>query len=168
MSAHGPYTEKLTLPSARRYVYLWADGVYFAPRLEHDRQCILVLIGADAQGRKELLAIEDGFRESAQSWRELLLRLRDQNGLVLDPELATGDGALGFWRALHEIWPKTRQQRCWVGLLKNSADRDSTSAADASEAVCWDARNDDSLSCLWPARSGMCSPMTMFLSASIG
>ena len=105
--------------SARRYVYLWADGVYFTPRLEHDRQCILVLIGADAQGRKELLAIEDGFRESAQSWRELLLRLRDQNGLVLDPELATGDGALGFWQALHEVWPKTRQQRCWVHKTAN-------------------------------------------------
>src|SRR4051812_5157940 len=89
--------------SARRYVYLWADGVYFTPRLEHDRQCILVVIGADMQGRKELLAIEDGFRESAQSWRELLLRLRDQNGFEFDPELATGDGSLGFWRALHEI-----------------------------------------------------------------
>jgi transposase-like protein len=109
--------------SARRYVYLWADGVYFTPRLEHDRQCILVLIGADAQGRKELLAIEDGFRESAQSWRELLLRLRDQNGLVLDPELATGDAALGFWRALHEIWPKTRQQRCWVHKTANVLDQ---------------------------------------------
>jgi putative transposase len=105
--------------SARRYIYLWADGVYFTPRLEHDRQCILVLIGADAQGRKELLAIEDGFRESAQSWRELLLRLRDQNGLVLDPELATGDGALGFWQALHEVWPKARQQRCWVHKTAN-------------------------------------------------
>jgi putative transposase len=105
--------------SARRYVYLWADGVYFTPRLEHDRQCILVLIGADAQGRKELLAIEDGFRESAQSWRELLLRLRDQNGLEVDPELATGDGSLGFWQALHEVWPKTRQQRCWVHKIAN-------------------------------------------------
>jgi transposase-like protein len=105
--------------SARRYVYLWADGVYFTPRLEHERQCLLVLIGADASGRKELLAIEDGFRESAQSWRELLLRLRDENGLVLDPELATGDGALGFWQALHEVWPKTRQQRCWVHKTAN-------------------------------------------------
>jgi putative transposase len=105
--------------SARRYVYLWADGVYFTPRLEHERQCMLVLIGADASGRKELLAIEDGFRESAQSWRELLLRLRDENGLVLDPELATGDGALGFWQALHAIWPKTRQQRCWVHKVAN-------------------------------------------------
>ena len=105
--------------SARRYVYLWADGVYFTPRLEHERQCLLVLIGADASGRKELLAVEDGFRESAQSWRELLLRLRDENGLVLDPELATGDGALGFWQALHEVWPKTRQQRCWVHKTAN-------------------------------------------------
>jgi putative transposase len=105
--------------SARRYVYLWADGVYFTPRLEHERQCLLVLIGADATGRKELLAIEDGWRESAQSWRELLLRLRDENGLVLEPELATGDGALGFWQALHQVWPKTRQQRCWVHKTAN-------------------------------------------------
>jgi putative transposase len=105
--------------SARRYVYLWADGVYFTPRLEHERQCMLVLIGADASGRKELLAIEDGYRESTQSWRELLLRLRDENGLALDPELATGDGALGFWQALHEVWPKTRQQRCWVHKIAN-------------------------------------------------
>ena len=105
--------------SSRRHVYLWADGVYFTPRLEHERQCMLVLIGADEQGRKELLAIEDGYRESAQSWRELLLRLRDENGLKLDPELATGDGALGFWQALHEVWPKTRQQRCWVHKVAN-------------------------------------------------
>jgi putative transposase len=105
--------------SVRRYVYLWADGVYFTPRLDHERQCLLVLIGADAQGRKELLAVEDGFRESAQSWRELLLRLRDENGLALDPELATGDGAMGFWQALHEVWPKARQQRCWVHKTAN-------------------------------------------------
>jgi transposase-like protein len=105
--------------SARRHVYLWADGVYFTPRLERERQCLLVLIGADAQGRKELPAVEDGWRESARSWRELLLRLRDGNGLGLDPELATGDGALGFWRALHEVWPRTRQQRCWVHKTAN-------------------------------------------------
>jgi transposase-like protein len=105
--------------SARRYVYLWADGVYFTPRLDHERQCLLVVIGADAHGRKELLAVEDGFRESTQSWRELLLRLRDENGLALDPELATGDGALGFWQALHEVWPRTRQQRCWVHKTAN-------------------------------------------------
>ena len=105
--------------SARRYVYVWADGVYFTPRLDHDRQCILVLIGADANGRKELLAVEDGYRESTQSWRELLLRLRDENGLATAPELATGDGGLGFWKALHVVWPTTRRQRCWVHKTAN-------------------------------------------------
>ena len=100
-------------------MYVWADGVYFTPRLEHDRQCILVLIGADASGKKELLAIEDGFRESEQSWHELLVRLRDENGLVIDPELATGDGALGFWKAARKIWPKARAQRCWVHKTAN-------------------------------------------------
>src|SRR4051794_19887887 len=105
--------------TARRYVYLWADGVHFTPRLDHERQCLLVLFGADAQGRKELPAVEDGFRESARSWRELLLRLRDENGLALGPEPATGDGALGFWQALHEVGPETRQQRCWVHKIAN-------------------------------------------------
>ncbi|MDQ4105750.1 MAG: IS256 family transposase [Actinomycetota bacterium] len=105
--------------STKRYIYVWADGVYFAPRLEHDRQCILVLIGADASGKKELLAIDDGFRESEQSWYELLVRLRDENGLAVDPELATGDGALGFWKAAKKVWPITRQQRCWVHKAAN-------------------------------------------------
>ena len=91
----------------RRYVDVWADGVYSTPRLEHERQGLVILIGADASGRKELLAVEDG-------WRELPLRLRDENGLALDPELATGDGAPGFWQALHEVWPKAKRQRCWV------------------------------------------------------
>jgi transposase-like protein len=111
--------------STRRYVDVWADGVDFTPRLDHDRQCILVLIGADASGRKELLTSEDGYRERAptpsgrslggrQSWREMLLKLRDENGLAAAPERAVGDGALGFWKALHEVWPTTRQQRCWV------------------------------------------------------
>ncbi len=105
--------------SAKRYVYVWADGVYFAPSLEHDRQCVLVLIGADASGKKELLAIDDGFRESEQSWHELLVRLRDENGLVIDPELATGDGALGFWKAARKVWPSDTQQRCWVHKTAN-------------------------------------------------
>ena len=105
--------------SAKRYVYVWADGVHFAPRLEHDRQCILVLLGADAGGKKELLAIDDGFRESEQSWHELLVRLRDENGLVIDPELATGDGALGFWKAARKVWPNVHQQRCWVHKTAN-------------------------------------------------
>jgi transposase-like protein len=105
--------------SLKRYVYVWADGVYFSPRLEHERQCILVVIGADASGKKELLAIDDGFRESEQSWHELLVRLRDENGLAIDPELATGDGALGFWKAARKIWPSTQQQRCWVHKTAN-------------------------------------------------
>ena len=105
--------------SAKRYLYVWADGVHFAPRLEHHRQCVLVLIGADASGKKELLAIDDGFRESEQSWHELLVRLRDQNGLVIDPALATGDGALGFWKAARKVWPSVKQQRCWVHKTAN-------------------------------------------------
>lgn len=105
--------------STRRFVYIWADGVYFRPRLDHERQCVLVLIGADETGHKELLAIDDGFRESAQSWKEMLIRLRDRNGLQAVPELAIGDGALGFWKALHEIWPTTRKQRCWVHKTAN-------------------------------------------------
>ena len=105
--------------SAKRYVYVWADGVYFAPRLEHARQCMLVLIGADAGGKKELLAIDDGFRESEQSWHELLVRLRDENGLVIAPELATGDGALGFWKAAKKVWPAVQAQRCWVHKTAN-------------------------------------------------
>ena len=99
-------------PSGKRYVYVRAGGVYFAPRLEHDRQCILVLIGADASGRKELPAVDDGFRESEQSRHEPLVGLRDDNGLVIGPELATGDGALGFRKAARKVWPTTRQQRC--------------------------------------------------------
>ena len=105
--------------SAKRYVYVWADGVYFTPRLEHDRQCVLVLIGADASGEKELLAIDDGFRESEQSWHELLVRLRDENALLIAPELAIGDGALGFWKAARKVWPTTSQQRCWVHKTAN-------------------------------------------------
>ncbi len=104
--------------SARRYVYFWADGVYFSPRLDQDKQCILVIIGADELGRKELLAIADGYRESAQSWREVLLDLK-RRGLTIGPELATGDGALGFWKALREIYGQTREQRCWVHKTAN-------------------------------------------------
>ena len=104
--------------SARRYVYFWADGVYFSPRLDHDRQCILVIIGADEFGRKEPLAIVDGYRESAQSWREVLLDLK-RRGLTIAPDLAIGDGALGFWTALGEVYGPTRDQRCWVHKTAN-------------------------------------------------
>ena len=104
--------------SAKRYVYFWADGVYFSPRLDHDKQCMCVIIGADELGRKELLAIADGYRESAQSWREVLLDLK-RHGLAIAPELATGDGALGFWKALREVYGTTREQRCWVHKTAN-------------------------------------------------
>jgi putative transposase len=102
----------------KEYVYLWADGVHFNIRLEEDRQCILVLMGATADGRKELIAIADGFRESEQSWKALLLDVKAR-GLVIDPKLATGDGALGFWKALRQVYPTCREQRCWVHKTAN-------------------------------------------------
>jgi len=104
--------------SARRYVYFWADGVYFSPRMEHDKQCVLVIIGADARGRKDIIGMVDGYRESAQSWTELLLDLK-RRGLRAGPELAVGDGALGFWKALREVYGETRAQRCWVHKTAN-------------------------------------------------
>jgi putative transposase len=104
--------------SARRYVYIWADGVYLQARMEPDKQCILVLIGATPEGRKELIGFQAGYRESAQSWRELLADLKAR-GLSVPPELAIGDGALGFWKALEEEFSATRQQRCWVHKTMN-------------------------------------------------
>ena len=104
--------------SARRYVYFWADGVYFTPRMDEDRQCMLVIIGADEWGNKDVLGLVDGFRESTQSWRELLLDLK-RRGLEAAPKLAVGDGAMGFWAALHEVYGKTRVQRCWVHKTAN-------------------------------------------------
>jgi len=109
----------------KTYVYLWADGIYFNIRLEepdNSRQCILVLMGATAEGRKELIAITDGYRESADSWRELLLDAK-QRGLTASPKLATGDGALGFWAALGELYPRPREQRCWVHKTANILDK---------------------------------------------
>ncbi len=102
----------------RQYVYLWADGIHFNVRLEEDRQCILVLMGATADGKKELIAVVDGYRESEQSWFSLLLDCK-QRGLTTDPKLATADGGLGFWAALPKVYPTTRQQRCWVHKTAN-------------------------------------------------
>jgi putative transposase len=102
----------------RRYVYVWADGIYFNVRLTDDRPCVLVLMGALADGTKELIAMVDGQRESAQSWLELLLDVKSR-GLVEAPMLATGDGALGFWKALRQAYPSTRHQRCWVHKTAN-------------------------------------------------
>jgi putative transposase len=106
----------------KKYVYVWADGVHFNIRLQEDRQCILVLMGATEDGRKELIAVADGFRESEQSWKSLLLDAKAR-GLVVDPKLATGDGALGFWKALPQVYPTTREQRCWVHKTANILDK---------------------------------------------
>ncbi len=104
--------------SARRYVYVWADGVYLQARMEPQAECMLVLIGATPEGKKELLGFQVGMRESAQSWCELLVDLKAR-GLTIAPELATGDGALGFWKALDEVSPTTRHQRCTVHKTAN-------------------------------------------------
>ena len=102
----------------KQYVYLWADGVHFGVRLEEANQCILMVIGATAEGKKEVLALADGFRESEQSWKEVLLDLKTR-GLKIDPKLAIGDGALGFWKALPQVYGETREQRCWVHKTSN-------------------------------------------------
>ena len=108
--------------SGKHYVYLWADGIYFNVRLSDERPCLLVIIGASADGRKELLAIHDGERESKLSWTEVLRDLK-RRGLRAAPALAVGDGALGFWAALPEVFPATREQRCWVHKTANLLDK---------------------------------------------
>lgn len=105
--------------TGKNYVYIWADGIHFNVRLgEQDRQCILVVMGATADGSKELIAIADGVRESEQSWKELLLDVKNR-GMTIDPKLAVGDGALGFWKALPQVFASTRTQRCWVHKTAN-------------------------------------------------
>jgi putative transposase len=106
----------------KRYVYLWADGIYFNIRLTDDRPCVLVLMGALEDGTKELIAMVDGQRESEQSWLELLLDVKSR-GLTEAPMLATGDGALGFWKALRQVYPSARHQRCWVHKTVNVLDK---------------------------------------------
>jgi len=106
----------------KRYVYVWADGVHFNIRLEEERQCILVLMGATPDGDKEVIAISEGYRESEQSWRALLLDCKER-GLEIAPELAIADGALGFWKTLPKVWSKTRGQRCWVHKTANVLDK---------------------------------------------
>ena len=103
--------------SEQRYVYWWADGVYSNVRMD-DRLCLLVIIGVTEQGRKELVAVEDGRRESEASWKELLTGLRER-GLTTAPKLAVGDGAMGFWAALSKVYPETDRQRCWVHKTAN-------------------------------------------------
>jgi putative transposase len=104
--------------SAKRYVYFWVDGIHVQARLEDNAQCLLVIIGATPEGKKELVGLIDGVRESGQSWHELLLDLK-RRGVTVAPELAVADGALGFWQAIEEVWPQTRGQRCWVHKTAN-------------------------------------------------
>lgn len=119
--------------AARRYVYIWADGVYLQARMEPQAECMLVIIGATPEGRKELVGFQAGMRESAQSWRELLVDLRAR-GLAMAPELATGDGALGFWKALEEVSPTTRHQRCTVHKTANVLNKLPNSVQPAAKA----------------------------------
>lgn len=105
-----------------RYVYIWVDGIYFNIRLDEDRPCMLVIIGATEDGRKEFIGLHDGVRESKQSWKDFLQNLKSR-GLVIDPSLAIGDGALGFWAAIEEEYPRCRQQRCWVHKTANILDK---------------------------------------------
>jgi transposase-like protein len=106
----------------KRYVYWWADGIYFNVRLEKDRPCMLVIMGATEEGRKELVAVWDGERESKASWLTVMRELK-RRGLKKGPKLATGDGALGFWAALEEAYPGAREQRCWVHKTANILDK---------------------------------------------
>ena len=106
----------------KKYVYFWADGIYLSARMESEKSCLLVIIGADGYGNKELVGLTDGFRESKESWKSLLRDLHDR-GLTTAPKLATGDGALGFWGALDAIYPTTKHQRCWVHKTVNVLDK---------------------------------------------
>ncbi|RDC67759.1 IS256 family transposase [Rhodovulum sp. 12E13] len=112
--------------SARRYVYVWADGVYLQARMEARAECMLVILGATPEGKKELVGFQVGVRESAQSWRELLVDIKTR-GLKVPPEIAVGDGAMGFWKALDEVFPSTRHQRCWVHKTANVLNKFPTS-----------------------------------------
>jgi len=108
--------------SEKTYVYFWVDGIYFNVRLDDDRVCLLVIMAADANGNKELIAVSDGYRESKISWKEMLLDLK-RRGLKQGPKLAIGDGGLGFWAAVREVFPKAREMRCWVHKTANILDK---------------------------------------------
>lgn len=125
--------------SNRRFLYIWADGVYFKPRMAEEKQCVLVIVGADEYGRKELLALTDGFRESTGNWRELLPDLK-RRGMKQDPKLAIGDGALGFWTALREVFASTHEQRCWVHKTMNVLNALPKSLQDKAKAHLHDIR----------------------------
>ncbi len=119
------------------YAYLWADGVYCNVRLDDERSCILVVIGANFNGEKQVRAVQDGYRESKESWRELLLDLRHR-GLALDPTLMIGDGGMGLWAALAEVFPTTKEQRCWVHKTANVLDKLPSSVQGRAKAMIHD------------------------------
>jgi len=122
LSEHGGWQQRDL--ASRRYIYWWADGVHFNLRGDNDdRACLLVIVGVLPDGTKEFVGLDDGQRESAQSWHELLVHLRDSQGLTSPPRLAIGDGALGFWKALAQVYPATRHQRCWVHKTANALNR---------------------------------------------
>ncbi len=144
--------------SAKRYVYCWVDGIHVQARLEDAAQCLLVVIGATPEGKKELVGLIDGVRESGQSWRELLLDLK-RRGLAMGPELAVADGALGFWQAVEEVWPQTRGQRCWVHktanvLNKAETKKDALLAFDAFVET-WGIKYDKAVECLIKDRDAL-------------
>ena len=131
--------------TAKRYVYFWVDGIYFSARMEEEKQCILVIVGATDKGQKELIAIADGYRESEQSWLEVLLDLK-RRGLEMGPQLALGDGALGFWKALRQVYPGAREQRCWVhktGNVLNKLPKGLQKKAKGRLQDIWMARNQE-------------------------
>ncbi len=127
--------------SAKRFVYVYADGIYFSTRLESDKLCLLVPIGVDEEGNKVPLGIIDGMRENSLNWKELLLGLQGRG--MPAPLLAIGDGALGFWRALHEVYPTTKRQRCWVHKTRNVLDKLPSSLQDKARRQLQDIWNSD-------------------------
>lgn len=112
--------EKRTL-KGKEYVYVWVDGIHLNVRLDDERLAVLVIIGVTPQGNKEVIALADGYRESTESWADVLRELK-QRGMNA-PKLAVGDGALGFWAALREVWPQTKEQRCWLHKMRNVLDK---------------------------------------------
>ena len=145
--------------SVKRYVYFWADGIYVQARLEDEAQCLLVIIGATPEGKKELVGLADGLRESAHSWRDLLLDLK-RRGLSSGPQLAVGDGALGFWKALDEVWPTTRAQRCWVHKTANVLNKLPNSLHTKAKRALWIVTRCSPSTTFPPNIGNTCGPQT--------
>ena len=136
--------------SKKKYVYFWVDGIYCNVRLDDQRSCLLVIMGADEHGNKELIAVSDGYRESKTAWKEILLDLK-QRGLKEGPKLAVGDGALGFWAALGEEFPETKWQRCWVHKTANILDKMPKSIQSKAKSIIHDMYMADTGENAWKA-----------------